>query len=158
MLTDSVALQLLQRQYGFDAGATVFSDLIKGIAKCASVEDTMIEHRGISGDWYFDLNLYEFWKQQAAWSEATFGTTAERGPLGPLKHLVKEVQEVIKDPTDIVEFADCLFLIFDSARRAGFTYEQFVEAAWKELEINKARKWQPIVSGDEPVEHDRTGE
>lgn len=102
--------------------------------------------------------LRAFWQSQAAWSEATFGTTAERGPLGPLKHLAKEVQEVIADPTDVTEFADCVFLVFDAARRAGFTYDELVAAAWTKLEINKARKWQVPTKGDEAVEHDRTGE
>ena len=35
--------------------------------------------------------MYAFWNEQADWSEATFGTTADRGPIGPLKHLRKDV-------------------------------------------------------------------
>lgn len=37
----------------------------------------------------FDFN--QFWKDQAIWSQATFGTDEERGPVGPLKHLALEV-------------------------------------------------------------------
>lgn len=99
--------------------------------------------------------LADFWREQALWSQETFGSDAERGPTGPLKHLAKEVAEVQKDPTDLMEFVDCLFLIFDSTRRAGFEFEQLRKAAWQKLEINKARKWQKPSSPDEAVEHVR---
>jgi ParB family transcriptional regulator, chromosome partitioning protein len=97
-----------------------------------------------------------FWKEQADWSQATFGLDSERGPIGPLKHLAKEAVEAQKDPTDLMEFVDCLFLTFDATRRAGFTYEQLLEGAWRKLEINKARQWTKPAKGDEPVEHDRS--
>jgi Protein of unknown function (DUF550) len=96
-----------------------------------------------------------FWPAQAEWSQNTFGSDNERGPIGPLKHLAKEVAEVLQDPTDLMEFVDCLFLIFDSTRRAGFTFEELRDAAWKKLEINKARKWQTPPKGDEAIEHVR---
>lgn len=96
-----------------------------------------------------------FWPAQAEWSQATFGPDNERGPIGPLKHLAKEVAEVMADPSDIMEFTDCLFLLFDSTRRAGFTFEELRDAAWKKLEINKARKWQTPPKGDEAIEHVR---
>lgn len=104
------------------------------------------------------MDLAAFWESHAAWSEATFGTAAELSPIGPLKHLAMEAVEAQKDLTDLSEFADCLLLTFDAARRAGFTYEELVAAAWAKLEINKARKWQVPTKGDEAVEHDRTGE
>ncbi len=102
-----------------------------------------------------NADLQAFWHAQAKWSQATFGTDAERGPLGPLKHLAKEVQEVIADPTDLTEYSDLLFLICDATRRAGFTYDQLLAAAWAKLEVNKARKWSAPAKGDEAVEHVR---
>lgn len=99
--------------------------------------------------------LATFWTEQAEWSQATFGADNERGPIGPLKHLAKEVAEVMQDPTDLMEFVDCLFLIFDSTRRAGFTFEELRKAAWEKLAINKARKWQTPPKGDEAIEHVR---
>ena len=83
----------------------------------------------------------QFWDQQAEWSRATFGSDTERGPLGPLKHLEKEAKEaqenaewVQKNPEKFdgvkqntvelrTEIADCLFLTFDAARRAGMTLD-----------------------------------
>lgn len=103
-------------------------------------------------------NLEAFWSEQSAWSQATFGTDAERGPIGALKHLAKEAVEAQAMPPDLMEFVDCLFLTFDATRRAGFTFDQLREAAWRKLAVNKARKWPKPGASDEPVEHDRSGE
>lgn len=103
-----------------------------------------------------NLSLEEFWDAHAEWSQATFGSDQERGPAGPLKHLAKEVNEALANPTDIEEYADCLFLIFDATRRAGFTYEDLRIAVNEKLKVNKARKWQKPTNADEPVEHVRT--
>lgn len=100
-------------------------------------------------------SLESFWNQQAAWSQATFGLDSERGPSGPLKHLAKEAIEAQKNPTDIMEYVDCLFLVFDSARRAGFTYAEIRDSAFQKLEINQKRKWQTPSKSDEAVEHVR---
>jgi hypothetical protein len=99
-------------------------------------------------------DMRAFSAEQAEWSRATFGADEERGPAGPLKHLAKEVAEAMKSPDDIMEYVDCLFLTLDASRRAGFSYDELLSAAWKKLEINKARKWSKPTS-DEPVEHDR---
>jgi hypothetical protein len=47
-----------------------------------------------------------FAKEQAEWSRATFGSDTERGPVGPLKHLAKEVEECLAKPSDRMEYAD----------------------------------------------------
>jgi hypothetical protein len=104
-----------------------------------------------------DGKLSGFWKAHSAWSQATFGSDSERGPIGPLKHLAKEAVEAQEKPDDLEEYADCLFLTFDATRRAGFTLEQLTEACFKKLEKNKKRKWGPATK-DGAVEHDRSGE
>jgi len=101
------------------------------------------------------MSLRLLWNLQAKWSRKTFGEDHERGPKGPLLHLQKEVQEVLENPHDIMEYVDCLFLIFDATRRAGFTYDGLVHKAFEKLEINQDRKWQRPTS-DMPVEHDRS--
>lgn len=65
------------------------------------------------------LTVSQFWDALSEWSQATFGTDAERGPAGPLKHLLKEIEEVRAAPADIEEYADLLFLTCDAARRGG---------------------------------------
>jgi hypothetical protein len=67
--------------------------------------------------------MRDFWDAQSKWSQATFGTDAERGPLGALKHLRKEIEEVKANPGDIEERADLVFLALDASRRAGYSYD-----------------------------------
>lgn len=100
------------------------------------------------------MKFTQFWNEHAQWSQATFGSDIERGPAGPLKHLKKEAEEALLKQGDLVEYADCLFLIFDATRRAGFSLSELIDAALDKLEVNKKRKWNPPTS-DEPVEHVR---
>lgn len=81
------------------------------------------------------------WREESEFSQTTFGADNVRGPLGPLNHLAKEVKETIEHPSDPMEYADCVLLILDAARRAGFTLKQLLDTCHKKLEINKARKW-----------------
>jgi NTP pyrophosphatase (non-canonical NTP hydrolase) len=109
--------------------------------------------------------IRQFWNEQAAWSQATFGMDTERGPIGAVKHLRKEVDEVLEilqyeEPNPyreklLEEFADCLFLLFDSCRRAGFGFKDLVRAAFVKLAKNKTRIWPTPTKSDEPVEHQR---
>ncbi len=91
---------------------------------------------------------------QAEWSQRTFGSDQERGPIGALKHLEREAVEAQNDPASAEEYADCFLLILDAARRAGIKPMQLVEAAQAKMVKNKARQWPKPIS-DEPVEHVR---
>jgi hypothetical protein len=93
-----------------------------------------------------------FWKHLTLWSEHVFGPTSKRGPVGPLKHLAKEVQETLQSPHDIEEYADMMHLVFDACRRAGFKYADLQEACFDKLSKNKDRSW-PKAVADEPCEH-----
>lgn len=87
------------------------------------------------------------------WSEETFGT--ERGPIGPLKHLVKEVEtEILVDGLhDIREYADVCLLYLDAVRRAGFKIKQLIHAAREKLQVCKSRTWNIPINIDEPIYH-----
>jgi len=110
----------------------------------------------------------DFWDRQSLWSQQIFGLDSERGPQGPIFHLEREIKEVI-EAMDLhygtmesieefqMELVDCFFLITDAARRSGLTYSQFMDLAFKKLEINKSRKWGKPTS-NEPVEHIRDEE
>lgn len=101
-----------------------------------------------------DQRIQRFWDDQAEWSRATFGADHERDHIGPLKHLAKEAVEAQVRPPDHVEIADCLFLVFDAARRSGMTLETLIAIAERKLLVNKARRWQRPTD-DNPVEHVR---
>ena len=81
---------------------------------------------------------------QAEWSQATFGSDLTRGPIGALKHLEREAREAAENPTDPMEYADCLLLILDAARRAGIKPMQLVEHAQAKMKINRSREWPKV--------------
>lgn len=110
----------------------------------------------------FQHSMISLVEDQADWSRSVFGPDEVRGPLGPLKHLAKEVQETIQaiengDPTEEIakEFADLLILFLDASRRAKYTVPQLVLIASDKMTENRARKWQTPTKPDEPVEHVR---
>ena len=92
------------------------------------------------------------YKQHSFWSQQTFGSDGTRGPLGPIRHLIKEAQELEQSPTDRMEYADCLLLLMDSSRRAGINFGEVIEAGIEKLRINKLRDWPESIK-DQPVEH-----
>jgi hypothetical protein len=72
------------------------------------------------------------------WSDTTFGDERLNSTI---HHLELEVGELKVDPFEIEEYADCLLLLFDAARKAGFEFSDLLLAAQMKLEKNKARKW-----------------
>ena len=88
-------------------------------------------------------------QEHAEWSQATFGNV---GPVGPLKHLSKEALEAAAEPSDLFEWADMHFLLWDAQRRAGITDEQITQAMIEKLAVNKQRSW-PEPKDGEPRLH-----
>ncbi|MEM7032812.1 MAG: dATP/dGTP pyrophosphohydrolase domain-containing protein [Chloroflexota bacterium] len=58
-----------------------------------------------------------------------------------LKHLKREIDEVLEDPSDIVEWADCLLLFLESTRRQELSVADVARAAEAKFEINEKRAW-----------------
>lgn len=101
-------------------------------------------------------------REHAEWSQATFKSDAERGPIGPLRHLQKEASEAVEavesgDREKVrEELADCLLLILDASRRAGVKPLELFKCGMAKLQVNKRRKWN-TPQPDAPVEHVRDG-
>lgn len=103
---------------------------------------------------YYD-NLTDLLSDLSEWSQATFGSDAERGPIGPLKHLAleaKEAQEAVGKPELITELADCFLLLMDATRKAGKRPIELIRAAQAKMEVNRQRTWNKPVK-DEAVLH-----
>lgn len=88
------------------------------------------------------------------WADSIFGKGIGRIP-GIMNHLKKEADEVIEDPYDHMEYADCMMLILDAARLAGLSSGDLLKLMKEKLEINKQREWGPM-DDDGIVEHIRT--
>jgi hypothetical protein len=98
---------------------------------------------------YLDFNSLQ--KIHGEWADKTFGI---RTAIAPLHHLKKEVQEVIEQPNDITEYADCFLLLMYSARLAGFNMDDLYYASFEKFMINQKRQWaKPDENG--VVEHIR---
>ena len=95
----------------------------------------------------FTRNLIR--RRHAEWSENTFGNV---GPIGPLKHLLKEALEAAADPGDLSEWADMQFLLWDAQRRAGISDAEITVAMEDKLKINMERQW-PEPKDGEPRLH-----
>lgn len=108
------------------------------------------------------VDMLDFWERQREWSYEAFGPPSFKGPRGPLDHLKKEAVEAFEE-TDPVrlweEIADCLFLVFDAAHRAGMSFTDLTRVAMAKLRKNKDRTW-PDWRGTDPdkaIEHVREG-
>ena len=72
------------------------------------------------------------------WSEITFPDAVSADHL---RKLSQEVNEAINDPFDLTEYADCLIALSSAVNRAGFTFDQWVNATQQKLKVNEQRKW-----------------
>lgn len=87
----------------------------------------------------------------AEWEAKQFpqATTQSR-----LKHLRKEVDELLTDQSDLIEYVDCFALLMLAARHEGIGIFELLVGMQSKLKINKARKW-GLVNSDGFVEHIR---
>ena len=74
----------------------------------------------------------------AAFTDSVFGKS---NPVSKLKHLREEVDELIEEPTDTMEWADCMILLIDAAKKAGHDMDDLYKFVNAKMEINKTRKW-----------------
>lgn len=83
--------------------------------------------------------LVEILRANREWSLATFGPEIETERL--LKHIGLELDEIRKDPLDLVEWVDVALLAFDGAWRAGYSPEEVALALVAKSEKNRGRTW-----------------
>lgn len=129
----------------------VFDDCVHGAKGIVPVN---------SGDGAFTIvgAFEKLLRDHAEWSAQTFprGTA-----LGALIHAGRELEEVrfeLVKPhrrynplTAAMEYADLIFCVMDSARRAGVSIDDIVDAGRHKLERNKHREWK--YNGDGSYSH-----
>lgn len=112
---------------------SVFTDVLEFCDSCGSYfpkESVM-----------YNSKFQQLQDELGEWADSTFGPrTAE----SLLNHLREELDEVIADPTDEHEWADCLQLLIDAYRLAtGNSTDKLLDSSFQKLEILKTRKWHP---------------
>lgn len=96
--------------------------------------------------------------QHGEWSADTFPKGTAKGAL---IHARREVEEIMDDMNERrteklpEEFADALFCILDSARRANVSMGEIITAGERKLQVNKLRKWRD--NGDGSYSHIKEG-
>lgn len=104
-----------------------------------------------SGQTSFDLLAHL--RRQCAFSLRTFGP-GER-TRGLIDHIIKKLDEIESDPTDLSEWIDVVILALDGAWRIGATPEEIVAALVAKQTKNESRSW-PDWRNAEPgkaIEH-----
>lgn len=96
------------------------------------------------------FDLYEWLRQHILWSMETFGDGARTEGL--CKHIAKELDEIRKEPNDIMEWADVIILACDGAWRAGYSAKEICLALQQKQQINQERQWVRTPE-NEPTEH-----
>lgn len=84
------------------------------------------------------IDLQKLWDMHAVWSEKTFGIHAGTSTL---THLAREVEELRAAPDDLEEYADCLILLMDAARRQGYSLDDLLLATASKFVANTCRVW-----------------
>jgi len=59
-----------------------------------------------------------------------------------LTHMAEEMFEVLNDPYNPEEYADCLILLLGAARNAGISADQLIQAAHDKHLVNTKRTWE----------------
>lgn len=103
------------------------------------------------------FDLAKFFDRKADWSRETFGPGDRYA--GVVQHIRKELDEILADPTDPVEWIDVVLLAMDGAwRSSGLDGAAFVAALVEKDRKNRARTWRDwrTLAPGEVSEHVRT--
>lgn len=82
--------------------------------------------------------LYQHQRDIVEWANAVF---PHRTPKDVLLKFYEELGEVIKKPTDPMEYADVMILLLDFANFNDIDGEVIMKAIGEKMEVNKLRRW-----------------
>lgn len=101
------------------------------------------------------MDLIKHLERQRNFSLKTFGPG--RRTEGVIDHISKELGEIRKDPTDLMEWIDVILLACDGAWRAGHSPEDIAAALDAKLTKNENRDWPDWRTADpnKAIEHVR---
>jgi Protein of unknown function (DUF550) len=98
-----------------------------------------------TGEFTASSTLNQINARVAKWSKATFNPNNEYRADAIAAHLSDEVAEVVADPTDHLEIADCYILLAGLCGQVGVDAEAAIA---EKMTINMRRRWgQPDARG-----------
>lgn len=86
----------------------------------------------------------ELYNKMGEWSKKVF---PDAGSVEHLKKLQQEAKESAEAPDDLIEYADCFLCLIAAAYKQGFTFDQFMQAAFEKFAIVQTREWNKQPDG-----------
>lgn len=104
---------------------------------------------------YDDHGFIRYVNDLHKWQIETFGP--DRSHVALVDHIKKELDEVLKDPSDLMEWIDIIILALGGAGGAGYSGGDVADALYEKLEICRARTWPDWRTADptKAIEHVR---
>lgn len=123
----------------------------------AAIVNALVGARGRCDALNARPDLAAFFNEKREWSRVTFGP--HQSAVGVLAHIRKELLEIERDPSDLVEWIDVVLLVMDGAWRAtGADGRAFVDALVAKQAKNYRREWPKQADPDVPIEHVRAAD
>lgn len=100
-----------------------------------------------------DISMVDCIARQKTWALKTFGPGDHS--QGLLKHIKKEVIEIMEDPSETEEWIDIIILAMEGAWRSGATPEEIAQLFGLKMSKNERRNWPAVenIDADIPIEH-----
>lgn len=107
------------------------------------------------------MTLYEYLHRQKEWSLNTFGPgdSVEKHE-GLIVHICKELDEIMDDPSDTVEWIDVAILALEGALRSKDSVAEVIDEMITKQLVNENRiwpNWEEVEPGV-PIEHIEEGD
>lgn len=88
--------------------------------------------------------IEKLYNEIGEWSKDVF---ADADSIDHIKKMIIEGEEVINDPDDIYEYADCLISLFAAAYKRNFDFHHLIYVTHNKLKINKKREYIKLDNG-----------
>lgn len=141
--------------YDFVNLMRLYSDLCKALGKgdldgCDVIIESIYQVSHVYMPKILDEQVLTEFKE---WNFNTYGP-GER-LTGTIEHIKNELEEIEKEPHDLVEWVDVMMLAINGALRHGHEPQAIIDAFHKKFDINKKRKWKDWreVPEGEPITH-----
>ena len=85
-----------------------------------------------------DSKLSSLYNEIGTWSKSAF---PDADSIAHMKKAIAEAHEVIDNPSDITEYADCLIAIFAAAYKQNIELPELLTSIQSKLSLNKKRTW-----------------
>jgi hypothetical protein len=136
--TDRVMTPNLVRESHF-AGSRAMGNYDIALSKNADDKIVAMDPRQI------EVSFDNLQQRVATWADDTFGKAPHEFRFERLK---QELEEILQDPQDPIEWADAMMLLFHGALEEGFTMTDILKACYEKLNRLEKREYTQDADGN----------